>query len=54
MDNYKELMNVLNVLKTIPITCDYWAGMQACMNSIAIVANAIKGEANGITDKADA
>ena len=54
MDKYTELINVLNVLKTIPVTCDYWVAMQACMTSVSMVAEALKGEANGINNKTDA
>lgn len=50
MDNYNELMNVAQHLRTVAVTGDYWMIMQACLNSILKVAESIRGEENGISN----
>ena len=46
----EELLKVISLLKSVPVTGDYWMIMQACVNSIAKVAEEIKNEIN---DKCD-
>lgn len=38
----EELLTVAQLLKTVPVTGDYWMTMQACVNSVLKVAGEIK------------
>lgn len=40
----EELLKAASLLKTVPVTGDYWMIMQACVNSIMNVANQIKAQ----------
>lgn len=51
MDNYNELMNVAQHLRTVSVTGEYWMVMQACLNSILKVAESLRGEENAIGNK---
>lgn len=44
MNKYDELINVARLLKTVSVTGEYWTIMQACLNSVLQVAEAIKAE----------
>lgn len=46
----EELLKAAALLKTVPVTGDYWMIMQACVNSIYKVAEELKNEIN---DKCD-
>ena len=37
-----ELLSAANLLKTVPVTGDYWMVMAACVNSILKVAEELK------------
>jgi hypothetical protein len=55
MNDYEILMRTAQVLRTVSVAGDYWAAMQACVNSILQVAEKLKGgNADGINNKADA
>ena len=51
MNNYDELMNVAQHLKSVAVTGEYWMVMQACLNSILKVAESLRGEVNAIGNK---
>lgn len=51
MNNYEELMNVAQHLRTVAVTGDYWMIMQACLNSILKVAETLRGEVNAINNE---
>lgn len=42
----EELLKVAALLKTVPVTGEYWMIMQACVNSIIKVAEELKNEIN--------
>ena len=42
----EELLKAAALLKTVPVTGDYWLIMQACVNSICKVAEELKNEIN--------
>lgn len=42
MNNYDELIRAAQLLRSVPVTGDYWMIMQACVNSIVKVAETIK------------
>ena len=42
----EELLKVVALLKTVPVTGDYWMIMQACVNSVTKVAEELKNEIN--------
>ena len=44
MNPYDELIKAAQLLRTVPVTGDYWMIMQACVNSIVNVAEAIKAK----------
>lgn len=46
MNNYEELIKTAQILRSISVTGDYWIPMQACVNSILQVAEAIKSKPN--------
>ena len=55
MNDYDILVRTVQVLRTVSVTGEYWAAMQACVNSILQVADRLKGgNADGIVDKTDA
>ena len=47
----EELLKAAALLKTVPVTGDYWMIMQACVNSITKVAEELKRRQNEIDDK---
>ena len=42
----EELLKVAALLKTVPVTGEYWMLMQACVNSVTRVAEELKNEIN--------
>ena len=50
MDGYDQLMKVIQALKCVPVTGDYWLVMQACVNSIKQVAETLRGQDNAINN----
>ena len=50
MDNYIELKKAAELLKTVPVTGNYWMIMHACVNSILKVADEIKGDKNAVNN----
>ena len=42
----EELLKVAALLKTVPVTGDYWMIMQACVNSVTRVSEELKNEIN--------
>ena len=47
----EELLKAAALLKTVPVTGDYWMIMQACVNSITKVAEELKRRQNEIDDR---
>ena len=50
MDVCEELTRVIQALKMVPVTGDYWMVMQACVNSITKVLESLRGEDNAVND----
>lgn len=50
MDNYNELMKVVQALREVKVDGEFWMLMQACVNSIMKVAESLRGDGNAIND----
>lgn len=48
MNEYEELIKTAKLLKTVSVNGDYWMLMQACVNSIIAVAEAIKARGDSV------
>ena len=54
MNEYEELLKAAQLLRTVAVPGEYWMIMQACVNSIVNVAEAIKSKPNESKLKEDA
>ena len=54
MGKTEELMRVAQLLRTVPVTGEYWAIMEACVNSCLKIAEQLRGEENAVNNKPDA
>ena len=52
-ENAEELTKVIQYLKLVPVTGDYWMIMQACVNSLTKVAKSLRGEEDAISNNAE-
>lgn len=48
MNDFDELMRTAQLLRTVKVDGDYWMLMQACVNSIMKVAEAIKSRGDSV------
>lgn len=51
MDNYLDLINTANALRTVKVDGDFWMLMQASVNTILKVAEAIKPKEKQVVKK---
>lgn len=50
MNEIEELNKVIQLLKMVPVTGDYWMVMQACVNSLTKVIESLRGKENAISN----
>lgn len=53
MNEYEELVKVIQYLKAVSVTGEYWMIMQACVNSLTKVAESLRGKDNAINNNAE-
>ena len=50
MNECEELSKVIQALKMVSVTGDYWVIMQACVNSLTKVIESLRGKENAISN----